>query len=261
MLWDILSVVMSFEFVILLFGLFCIAVLYSSVGHGGASGYLAVLSLTSYGMLESDWLKQHAWILNLIVAGIAFVYYQKAGFHNLKITLPFVTASIPMAFIGGYISLDELYYDILLSLVLFWASWKLMSGTEYADRKINDLNFKKALPWGGGIGFFSGMIGVGGGIFLSPILLLKGWATPKTAAATSAIFIWLNSLSGLMGSTFAGNLDIDWGVILYFVSAVLLGGLIGSFYGSRIAKQNSVKKILVVVMVIAGLKRIIELIV
>ena len=86
MLWDILSVAMEFEFVILLFGLFCVAVLYSSVGHGGASGYLAVLSMTSYGLMESLWLKQHSWILNLVVAGIAFFYYQRNGFHNLKLT-------------------------------------------------------------------------------------------------------------------------------------------------------------------------------
>jgi len=260
MLWEILSVVMMFEFVFLLFGLFFIAVLYSSVGHGGASGYLAVLSLTSYGMLESDWLKQHAWVLNVFVAGLAFVYYQKAGFHNLKTTLPFIVASIPMAFIGGYISLDDFYYDILLSLVLLWAAWKLMDKNQYKSIKEGDLNFKKALPWGGGIGFFSGMIGVGGGIFLSPILLLRGWATPKTAAATSALFIWVNSLSGLMGSTFAGNLDIDLEIIPYFIGSVLLGGLIGSYYGSKIANEHSVKKILVVVLIIAGLKRMIELI-
>ena len=260
MLWEILSVVMTFEFVFLLFGLFFIAVLYSSVGHGGASGYLAVLSLTSYGMLESDWLKQHAWVLNVFVAGLAFVYYQKAGFHNIKTTLPFILASIPMAFIGGYISLDDFYYDILLSLVLLWAAWKLMDKNQYKSIKEGDLNFKKALPWGGGIGFFSGMIGVGGGIFLSPILLLKGWATPKTAAATSALFIWVNSLSGLMGSTFAGNLDIDLEIIPYFIGSVLLGGLIGSYYGSKIANENSVKKIVVVVLIIAGLKRMIELI-
>ena len=260
MLWDIIPVVMTFEFVILLFGLFFIAILYSSVGHGGASGYLAVLSLTSYGMMESEWLKQHAWVLNLIVAGIAFTYYQKAGFHNFKITLPFIITSIPMAFVGGYISLDELYYDILLSLVLFWASWRLIMKHEYNVKNINQLTITKALPWGGGIGFFSGMIGVGGGIFLSPILLLKGWATPKAAAATSALFIWVNSLSGLMGSTFAGNLDVDIKVISYFIGAVLLGGVIGSSYGSKIANQDSVKRILVIVLIIAGLKRLLELI-
>ncbi len=250
---------MEFEFVILLFGLFCVAVLYSSVGHGGASGYLAVLSMTSYGLMESLWLKQHSWILNLVVAGIAFFYYQRNGFHNLKLTIPFIVASIPMAFIGGYISIDDLYYDILLSLVLFWASWKLLSKTKISS-KTEQLTLKKAMPWGGAIGFFSGIIGVGGGIFLSPILLLKGWATPKTAAATSALFIWVNSLAGLMGANVSGELMIDWSVLTYFVSVVLVGGLIGSNYGVKIANERTIKQLLVVVLIIAGLKRIVQII-
>jgi len=259
MLWDILSVAMEFEFVILLFGLFCVAVLYSSVGHGGASGYLAVLSMTSYGLMESLWLKQHSWILNLVVAGIAFFYYQRNGFHNLKLTIPFIVASIPMAFIGGYISIDDLYYDILLSIVLFWASWKLLSKTKI-NTKTDVLTFKKAMPWGGAIGFFSGIIGVGGGIFLSPILLLKGWATPKTAAATSALFIWVNSLSGLIGANVSGELMIDWSVLTYFVTVVLVGGLLGSNYGVKIANEKTIKQLLVVVLIIAGLKRIVQII-
>tara|TARA_B100001564_G_scaffold63850_1_gene50105 strand:- start:5214 stop:5996 length:783 start_codon:yes stop_codon:yes gene_type:complete len=260
MLWDILSVAMEFEFVILLFGLFGVAVLYSSVGHGGASGYLAVLSISSYSLMESLWLKQHSWILNLVVAGIAFFYYQRSGFHNFKITMPFIIASIPMAFIGGYISIDDFYYDILLSIVLFWASWKLLSKTKVNENH-NDLTFKKAIPWGGGIGFFSGVIGVGGGIFLSPILLLKGWATPKAAAATSALFIWVNSLSGLIGANVSGELMIDWDVLVYFISVVLIGGLIGSFYGVKIANEKTIKKLLVVVLIFAGLKRLIQIIV
>ena len=260
MLWDVLAVAMEFEFVILLFGLFCVAALYSSVGHGGASGYLAVLSITSYGLLESSWLKQHSWILNLVVAGIAFIYYQRNGFHNFKLTIPFIVASIPMAFIGGYISIDDFYYDILLSLVLFWASWKLLSKNKISY-KLDDLTFSKAVPWGAGIGFFSGIIGVGGGIFLSPILLLKGWATPKNAAATSALFIWVNSFSGLMGASFSGSLMIDWGVLPYFISVVLVGGVIGSIYGVKIAKERTVKQLLVVVLIIAGLKRMIQIII
>ena len=99
-------------------------------------------------MFESDWLKQHAWVLNVFVAGLAFVYYQKAGFHNIKTTLPFILASIPMAFIGGYISLDDFYYDILLSLVLLWAAWKLMDKNQYKSIKEGDLNFKNiTLGW------------------------------------------------------------------------------------------------------------------
>ena len=108
----------SVEFTFLLIGLFIMAILYSSVGHGGASGYLAIMSLTSYGLMESAWLKQHAWFLNLIVASLAFYYYRKEGFHDIKLTRPFVIASIPMAFIGGYLFIDGAVYDLLLSLTL-----------------------------------------------------------------------------------------------------------------------------------------------
>ena len=130
--------------------------------------------------------------------------------------------------------------------------------------KINDktmeLSFRKAAPWGAGIGFFSGIIGVGGGIFLSPILLLKGWATPKTAAATSALFIWVNSLSGLIGASVSGELMIDWGVLIYFIGVVLIGGFIGSMYGVKIANEKTIKQLLVIVLIIAGLKRLIQII-
>ena len=105
------------EFLILLL-LFLIALLYSSVGHGGASGYLAVLSLTIYAEYDSGWLKQHAWALNLVVAAIAFYHYKKAGFFNLKLTLPFILGSIPFAIIGGYLRVDGVFYDTLLSITL-----------------------------------------------------------------------------------------------------------------------------------------------
>ena len=252
---------MSIEFVLLLIGLFIVSVLYSSVGHGGASGYLAILSLTSYGMVESGWLKQHVWILNLLVASIAFYHYRKEGFHNLKLTVPFIIGSIPMAFIGGYMIINSTVYDILLSVALIWAAWRLFDSISI--KEINTTTIPKisqSLPWGAGIGLFSGVIGVGGGIFLSPILLLKKWANPKTVAATSAIFIWVNSFSGLMGATISNQLNLDLEMLLYFSIVVLIGGFVGSSYGSKIAKQSSIKKILIIVLLIAAMKRIIELI-
>jgi uncharacterized membrane protein YfcA len=250
---------MEFEFVILLLGLFCVAVLYSSVGHGGASGYLAIMSMTSYGMMESEWLKHNVWVLNLVVAGIAFAYYKKGGFHDFTLTLPFIIASIPMAFLGGYISIDDYYYDVLLSFVLIWASWRLWSASNIPLGRVEEITFKQALPWGAGIGFISGVIGVGGGIFLSPILLLKGWATPKGAAATSALFIWVNSFSGLIGAGVSGGLMIDWDLLPYFVSVVLIGGFIGSIYGTGVANQLTIKKVLVIVLLLAAMRRIMEL--
>ncbi|HJO42983.1 MAG TPA: hypothetical protein QF508_06240, partial [Candidatus Thalassarchaeaceae archaeon] len=111
--------------VVIIIGLFLVAALYSSVGHGGGSGYLAILSLTSYGALGSVWLKQYAWSLNLIVAGIAFYHYHKAGHHILKLTIPFIVASIPFAMVGGYLEMDGVVFDLLLTLTFVWAAYRL----------------------------------------------------------------------------------------------------------------------------------------
>ena len=168
------------------------------MGHGGASGYLAVLSLTVYGEYDSGWLKQHAWCLNLVVAAIAFYHYRKAGFHIPKLTLPFIVASVPFAIIGGYMRVEGGFYDTLLSITLIWAAYRLFQTKKVTATIVIPYQIYKVLPIGGGIGLMSGFIGVGGGIFLSPILLLKGWATPKSAAATASLFIWVNSMAGLL---------------------------------------------------------------
>ena len=244
------------EFLIL-FLLFLIAMLYSSVGHGGASGYLAILSLTIYAEYDSGWLKQHAWALNLVVAAIAFYHYKKAGFFNLKLTFPFILASIPFAIIGGYMKVDGVFYDTLLSITLVWAAYKLLQVKEvYSTLEFQVPSLRYAAPIGGGIGLMSGIIGVGGGIFLSPILLLKKWADPKTAAATAALFIWVNSMAGLVGAGISGQLVIQMDILFPFVIAVLLGGYIGAKYGSENAHQALIRKLLIVVLIIASLKRI-----
>jgi len=243
--------------VLILFLLFLIALLYSSVGHGGASGYLAILSLTIYAEYDSGWLKQHAWALNLVVAAIAFYHYRKAGFFNLELTLPFIFASIPFAIIGGYLKVDGAFYDTILSITLVWAAYKLFQIKENnSDVKINNPSMYYSLPIGGSIGLMSGVIGVGGGIFLSPILLLKKWADPKTAAATAALFIWVNSMAGLLGAGVSGQLVIDLKILLPFVMAVLLGGYLGAKYGSENAHQSLIRKILIFVLIIASMKRI-----
>lgn len=110
----------------ILFGLMLMAILYSSIGHGGASGYLVVLSLTAFGMMESVWLKQNVWCLNLVVSSIAFYHYRKSGFHDWRLTLPFIVSSVPMVLIGSYMRVDGAVYDILLSLVLLFAAWRLV---------------------------------------------------------------------------------------------------------------------------------------
>ena len=118
----------STELALIFIGLFLVATLYSSVGHGGGSGYLAVLSLTSYGVAEAFWLKQYAWSLNLIVAGLAFWHYHQAGHHDARLTLPFVAASVPLAVVGGYMQVEGGVYALLLTVALLAAAWRLLRG-------------------------------------------------------------------------------------------------------------------------------------
>lgn len=250
-----------FAEIVLLFALSIIAAMYSSVGHGGASGYLAVLSLTAYAANDPVWLKQHAWSLNLLVAGIAFFAYKKSGFFDVKLALPFILASIPAAFIGGYLRVDNTVYDILLSLTLVFAAWKLYSTKDsHSSVEVNrPLPVQIAVGVGFMIGILSGIIGVGGGIFLSPIILLFGWSDPKTTAGISAVFIWVNSFSGLIGSTVSGQLALDVSTLVPFSIAVLIGGYIGSKFGSERFSQNSIRSMLVAVMLIAGIRQILDL--
>ena len=236
-----------------------ISALYSSVGHGGASGYLAVLSLTSYGIMSNLWLKQHVWVMNLVVASFAFYHYNRAGFHKLKLTLPFVITSIPMAFVGGMLSINPDLYDLLLSFTLLWAAYKITGQDISLASSITMPNRGEAYLWGGGIGFCSGVIGVGGGIFLSPILLLKKWADVKTAAATASLFIFVNSLSGLVGMGVTSQLDFDFSLLVILLVSITTGGFIGSLYGAKYARPIIVRRMLAIVLVIAAAKRVTEL--
>jgi len=246
---------------VLLFALFVIAALYSSVGHGGASGYLAILSLTVYASQDPSWLKQHAWSLNLLVAGLAFLAYKKEGFYNSKLAISFMITSVPAAIVGGLLKVEHGIYDTLLSMTLIFAAWRLMM---IKDRKSEEVFVEKPpfyIPAivGAIIGFLSGIIGVGGGIFLSPIILLFGWADAKTTAGIAAVFIWVNSAAGLVGNSISGQLEIEIGVLLPFAVAVILGGLVGSRMGSNVFSQQTVRRVLVSVLILAALKRILDL--
>ena len=250
----------STELVLVLFALFAVAALYSSVGLGGASGYLAVLSMTTFAASEAIWLKQYAWSLNLIVAGIAFWHYQKSGHHVRGLSLPFISASVPMAALGGFMLVEGAVYDALLSVALIVAAWRLLSGDAGVSEAVRPSSTKAAVV-GGSIGLASGVIGLGGGIFLLPALMLGRWATAKEAAATTSLFVWLNSLAGLTGAGLAGRIDLEIGLLVPFASVVLVGGFLGSRFGSRVSSQSGVKGLLVVVLVMAALKRGLEIMV
>ena len=246
---------------ILLVALSFIAAMYASVGHGGASGYLAVLSLTVYANNDPAWLKQHAWSLNLLVAGIAFLAYKKGGFFDYKFALPFIISSIPAALIGGYMIVDDDIYDTLLSVTLVLAAWKLYTTKSDEPDKLfcNRPPVHIALIVGAIIGLLSGIIGVGGGIFLSPLILLFGWSDPKTTAGVAAVFIWVNSAAGLIGSSLSGQNVIEIYVLIPFAIAVLLGGYLGSKFGSEKFSHDTVRNTLASVMLIAATKQILDL--
>ena len=251
--------VVTAELVLVIIALFAVATLYSSVGLGGGSGYLAVLSMASFAAAEAIWLKQYAWSLNLIVAGIAFWYYHKSGYHVKGLSFPFISASVPMAALGGFMLVEGKLYDFLLTITLLVAAWRLVS-TDAGMSEIARPSVPSALAVGGAIGLASGVIGIGGGIFLLPALVLGRWATAKEAAATTALFVWLNSMAGLVGAGMAGRLEMEASLLVPFSAAVLLGGMVGSKYGSRVSSQRGVMAILVLVLLLGASKRVLEIV-
>ena len=236
-----------------------LAALYASVGHGGASGYLALLSLTTLG-IGAPWLKSHALCLNVLVAALAFFFFRREGHFNHRLTWPFVVTSIPMAMLGGALRLPEALYDTLLSLTLVWAAWRLVRSAMANTTTIKGPPpLTVALAAGGAIGLTAGMVGVGGGIFLSPLLVLLGWADAKTTAASSAVFILVNSMAGLAGMAATHQFQVDGSLLGPFAIAVGLGGLAGARLGARNASETTVRRLLAAVLVVAATRRVISL--
>lgn len=231
-----------------------IAFMYASVGHGGASGYLALMSLMG---ISQDVMKPTALILNMVVSAIAFLYFYKAGFFKFRVFLLFALGSIPFSFLGGLIKTDPYAYKVILAVFLLIATLKL-SGILDPKKDIEKphrYNIPLALSIGAVIGFFSGLIGIGGGIILSPVLLLLRWVNIKEAAAISALFIWVNSFSGFMGQLYRG-VEIS-GQNSLFIALALCGGLAGSYYGTFKFNQPVLRKILAAVLVFASIKLIV----
>jgi len=239
----------------LVLAVFLVAVLYSSVGHGGASGYLGVMALFGVAAAVT---RPTSLVLNLFVAGIAFVQFYRARNFDWKIFLPFAVASIPLAFLGGTIQLPTTVYKIILGVALILAAIRLAINlkSEGAPRAPQ---LWMCLLIGALLGFVSGLIGIGGGIFLTPILLLFSWTETKKAAGVSALFIWVNSVAGLTGNWLLGKesqiSDLP-PVVWYWIIAAIVGGLIGSTLGSFRFNSLTLRRVLAVGLMIAGAKLI-----
>ncbi len=232
---------------IIVYGLFfLVAFLYASVGHGGASGYLALMALLGF---SAAVMKPTALLLNVMVSMIAFISFYRAKHFRASMLWPLIAASIPFAYIGSILPVSELLYKKILGVVLLLSIIRIVWDS-------TEKPLSPAPKWyvlfaiGAAIGLVSGMIGMGGGILLSPLLLLMGWSNQKQTAAISAIFIFLNSLAGIAGQLKTG---FDLGEQIWFIMAfVLAGGWIGAYVGAEKLKAKNMKYILAVVLILAA---------
>jgi hypothetical protein len=242
----------SFTVVVLVFAA---AVLYSSVGHGGASAYLAVLALAGFPRQE---IAPTVLVLNILATLLGTVNYYRAGYFDPRLLLPFILTSIPAAFLGGSLRISEETFSIILGLTLLAAGLRfLLFAKPVAARHFlsRGLLFGVGLPVGFALGFLAGLIGIGGGIFLSPLILFIGWADAKKTAAVSAAFILLNSLSGLTAHILKGT--PEWTLLGILAVAVLLGGGVGSYIGAFRLAPLTLQRLLGLVLLVAAAKLLI----
>ncbi|MEJ7624086.1 MAG: sulfite exporter TauE/SafE family protein [Pyrinomonadaceae bacterium] len=241
---------MEFSGVSIILAIFAVAVLYSSVGHGGASGYLAVMAFLA---VAPGVTRPTALVLNLFVASIGTVQFYRAGYFSWRLFLPFAIGSVPMAFVGGMIELPTDVYKLVLGVVLILAAGRLAVKLKNDD-EVRDPPIIACLLLGAVIGLLSGLVGVGGGIFLTPILLLMRWAETRVAAGVSVLFILVNSIAGLAGNyKQVAVLPPD---VWIWIAAAVVGGFIGSTLGSKRFDSMTLRRVLAVVLVFAGIKLI-----
>jgi uncharacterized membrane protein YfcA len=238
-------------YIIAFFLFFIIAVLYSSVGHAGASGYLAIMGLLSFAPQS---IKPTTLILNVVVALIASVKFIRSDYFDKHVFLSFIITALPMAFLGGYISLSPQYFKLFAGLFLIVSALLLVLRQYFKPQTtaITKMPFYWGLILGAVIGLISGLIGVGGGIFLSPIIIMANWTTVKNASGVAALFILCNSLAGLAGHITALH-KIDYN-IFYWIIAVIIGGSIGAYLGTNKLNNRTIIGCLFLVLLSAGLK-------
>ncbi|MEY4594629.1 MAG: hypothetical protein RIQ47_1039 [Bacteroidota bacterium] len=227
---------------------FLVAALYSSVGHGGASGYLAVMAIIG---LSPEIMRPTALVLNLLVSFIATGYFFRSGHFRSRLFLPLVLSSVPFAWLGANLPLPDYLYKIILGICLLVAVLRLLLEKWIStDGEVQKISVFWLIIMGCGIGIISGMIGIGGGILLSPLLLLGRWATLRESAALAAPFIFFNSISAF--SVLYQKQPQFPDELLYWMIATLAGGIVGSYAGSRRLPVAVLKYILAGVLLLAA---------
>ena len=234
---------------LLLLALFFVALLYSSVGHGGASGYLAVMTFAG---MSSGVIRPSALLLNMLVSGIAFLQFRRAGYFRWGSFWPFAMTSIPAAYFGARIAIDPVIYKQLLAICLLFAVARLLGFFGRWSNDLRPINIPLAAAISLVIGLLSGMIGIGGGIILSPVILLLRWSSAHEAAAVSALFIFVNSAAGLIGINDPSFLIADG--VLSWLAVALAGGLLGAYLGAHRSAPLRLRQVLGVVLLFASAK-------
>lgn len=240
--------------VLLASGMLVAAFLYATVGHGGASAYIAAMAIAGIAPAE---MRPIALQLNVLVSALATVKFNRAGHFRWSLFWPFSAVSIPAAYLGGAITLPGSAYKVLVGVVLLYAGWQLWWSARAGQelRAARPLPVPVAMAIGAVLGILSGLTGVGGGIFLSPILLLFGWAGTKQTSAVAAPFILVNSLAALAAG-FVRNPTLPPDYAWWLMAAVLIGGWAGAEYGSRRFANPLIRQLLAVVLGIAGGKMV-----
>jgi len=236
-------------------GMFVAAFGYASVGHGGASAYIAAMALAGIAPQE---MRPIALLLNILVSSLATYKFFRAGHFRWRLFWPFALVSIPFAYVGGAITLPGHAYKILVGVVLVYAALQLWISGRAGDemRAVREPPVLWAVAIGGAMGLLAGLTGVGGGIFLSPLLLMLGWAGTKQTSAVAAPFILVNSLAGL-AAIVVGKAAALPAYVWILAAAVLAGGWMGAEYGSRRFANPLVRRVLAVVLALAGTKMIV----
>src|SRR5438477_11415605 len=236
------------QLVFLCLAIAVIAFLYSSVGHAGASGYIATMTLFG---LATTVIRPTALVLNILVAAIGSFQFWRAGHFSWKLFWPFALLSVPAAYLGGYLQPSASVLRILIGLVLLFSAARLIFRRGDPEETVAPSK-PTAIGVGAGLGFLSGLTGTGGGIFLTPLLLFCEWAHIRQAAAVSALFIWVNSIAGLVGYFTKVRSIPSLGLVL--AAAAIIGGIVGSHLGSRRFAVRVISFLLATVLLIAGMK-------